>query len=296
MDLRLEKIDLLSLIGVPQANAESFHFVSRLDDATLSKLCVPDEAALCPESTARGEALTYISSGTDLLAVGMTIGPFSLATRLMQDPVTASGLFGAGMGGDEAVEVRLLEQCLRVAEAAVLRSLRSQVEQDAKAVMVCEPAASSAFISPRQVKAGSDIFERLVMEPNLRLKAFLDKAGVDLIFHNCGELTPQMVEAFAHRLRPVILSLGSSRRLWEDAELVPKDVVLYGNLPSKSFYSDAVMPVEEVERRIEELVRKMRQCGHPHIAGTECDVLFVPGAEEPIRQKVDAILTAGVTT
>jgi hypothetical protein len=34
------------------------------------------------------------------------------------------------------------------------------------------------------------------------------------------------------RWSPVILSLGSSRVLWEDAQLVPKHVVLYGNLPS----------------------------------------------------------------
>jgi methanol--5-hydroxybenzimidazolylcobamide Co-methyltransferase len=55
-----------------------------------------------------------------------------------------------------------------------------------------------------------------------------------------------MVEAFANRLHPAILSLGSSRKLWEDARLVPRDVVLYGNLPTKLFYSDSVMPVEEV--------------------------------------------------
>ena len=58
-----------------------------------------------------------------------------------------------------------------------------------------------------------------------------------------------MVEALAHRLHPVILSLGGSRKLWHDARLVPDDVVLYGNLPTKSFYSDGAMPVEEVKRR-----------------------------------------------
>jgi hypothetical protein len=71
---------------------------------------------------------------------------------------------------------------------------------------------------------------------------------------------------------------------------VPKDVVLYGNLPSRSFYSDGAMPVEEVVRRAEELVAKMKECGHPHILGSECDVLFVPGAEDQIRRKVDAMM------
>jgi hypothetical protein len=158
--------------------------------------------------------------------------------------------------------------------------------------MICEPAACTAYISPRQVKAGSLLFEHLVMEPNLRLKAVMDEAGCDLIFHDCGELVDPMVEAFAQRLHPVILSLGSSRTLWEDARLVPKDVVMYGNLPSKHFYSDETMPVEEVVRRTAELAAKMKACGHPHIVGSECDVLFVPGAQQTIRKKVDAMIHA----
>jgi hypothetical protein len=156
--------------------------------------------------------------------------------------------------------------------------------------MICEPAANKAFLSPRQMKAGSSIFERLVMEPNLRVKAALEAAGCDLIFHDCGELIDPMVEAFATRLHPVILSLGSSRKLWEDAQLVPRDVVLYGNLPSKSFYSDGAMPIEEVVRRTEELVSRMAACGHPHIVGSECDVLFVAEAQDTIRKKVAAML------
>jgi hypothetical protein len=157
-------------------------------------------------------------------------------------------------------------------------------------MMICEPAACTAFISPRQLKAGSDIFETLVMEPNLRLKAVLDEAGCDLIFHDCGELIDMMVEAFATRLHPSILSLGSSRRLWEDARLVPPDVVLFGNLPSKSFYSDGAMPLGEVLRRTEELVNRMAASGHPHIVGSECDVLFVPEARETIEKKIGAML------
>ena len=123
--------------------------------------------------------------------------------------------------------------------------------------MVCEPAASTAFLSPRMIKRGSSIFERLVLEPNSRLCRILRDAKADLIFHNCGELTREMVRAFAIRLEPAVLSLGASRNLWEDAALVPDSVVLYGNLPSKSFYSDGDMPVEEVRRRCGELVRAM---------------------------------------
>jgi hypothetical protein len=294
MDLRLEKIDLLALAGISESDAERYHFSSPLDEATLATLCGEQTVPLCPGSVARNEALASIATQQDLVPVGMAIGPFSLTTRLLADPITLAALAGSGVEAVDSAEVRLLWQCLRVSEAAVLRSVRSQVRNGAKAIMICEPTASIAFISPRQLKAGSNLFERLVMEPNLRLKAALEEAGCDLIFHDCGELIDPMVEAFAHRLHPMILSLGSSRKLWEDAHLVPSDVVLYGNLPSKSFYSDGAMPVEEVVRRTEELVAKMKACGHPYIVGSECDVLFVPEAQDAIRKKVDAMMFGAV--
>jgi hypothetical protein len=291
MDLRLEKIDLLALAGIAETEAERYHFTASLDETALATLCGAQTVPLCAGSLARNEALASIATQHDLIPVGMAIGPFSLTTRLLADPITITAMAGSGVEAEDSDEVRLLWQCVRVSEAAVLRSVRSQIQNGAKAIMICEPTACTAFISPRQLKAGSNLFERLIMEPNLRLKAALDEAGCDLIFHDCGELIDPMVEAFARRLHPVILSLGSSRKLWEDARLVPKDVVLYGNLPSKSFYSDGAMPVEEVVHRTEELVVRMRACGHPYIVGSECDVLFVPEAQDAIRKKVDAMMS-----
>ena len=294
MDLRLEKIDLLALAGVSPTEAETFHFSSPLDETTLATLCGEQTVPFCAGSLARNEALALIATKPDLLPVGMAIGPFSLTTRLLADPITLAAMAGSGVEAEDSSDVKLLWQCLRISEAAVLRSVRSQIRNGAKAIMICEPTASIAFISPRQIKAGSNLFERLVMGPNVRLKVALEEAGCDLIFHDCGELIDPMVEAFAHRLHPVILSLGCSRKLWEDARLMPKDVVLYGNLPSKTFYSDGAMPVEEVVRRTEELVVKMKACGHPYIVGSECDVLFVPEAQETIRKKVDAMMFGAV--
>jgi hypothetical protein len=294
MDLRLEKADLLALAWIPETQSETYLFTAPLDEGLLTRLCGEQTQAICPGSLARDEALAIIATRSDLVPVGMAIGPFSLTTRLLADPITAAAMAGTGVEEEDSDDVRLLWQCLRVSEAAVLRSVRSQIRHGAKAIMICEPAACKAFISPRQ--AGSNLFERLVMEPNMRLKAALEAAGCDLIFHNCGELTDSMVEVFGTRLHPVIMSLGCSRKLWEDAARVPKDVVLYGNLPSKSFYSDGAMPVEEVIRLTEELVEKMKACGHPYIVGTECDVLFVPGAQDTIRAKVDAMMFGAVAS
>lgn len=290
MDLRLEKIDLLALAGVPENKVESYHFRSPIDPSVLTWICGDQWTPLCAGSRARDEAIAYIAEETDLVPVGMAIGPFSLTTRLMADPITAAARAGKGVSARESRSVRLLWQCLQAAQAIILRSIRSQIEHGAKAIMLCEPAASTAFISPRQMKSGATLFETLVMEPNLHIKGFLDAIDCDLIFHNCGELVDPMVEAFARRLHPAMLSLGSSRKLWEDARLVPDDVVLYGNLPTKSFYSDGAMPLAEVIRQTEELAAKMDACRHPFILGSECDVLSVPGAEERIRQKVDAMM------
>ena len=290
MDLRLEKIDLLALAGVSAQEAEAFHFTAPLDEAMLEQLCGEQTVPLCPGTLARNGALDYIATLPDLIPVGMAIGPFSLTTRLMADPISAAALAGSGLASEDSADVNLLWQCLHVAEAAVQRSALNQIAHGARAIMICEPTACTAFISPRQLKAGSNLFERLVMGPNLRLKAVLDQAGCDLIFHDCGELIDPMVEAFGNRLHPVILSLGSSRKLWEDARLVPADVVLYGNLPTKSFYSDGAMPLEEVVRRTDELVANMKACGHPYIVGSECDVLYVAEAHETIARKVDAMM------
>jgi len=37
----------------------------------------------------------------------------------------------------------------------------------------------------------------------------------------------------------------------------------------------------------------MRQAGHPHILGSECDVLHVPEAAERIWRKIRAMLEVG---
>ncbi len=157
-------------------------------------------------------------------------------------------------------------------------------------MMLCEPAANRVYLSPKQIERGSDVFERFVMQPNLRVKALLEESGADLILHDCGELTDFMVEQFATRIHPVILSLGSSRKLWEDARLVPRDVVLFGNLPTRNFYSDEAVPPERAVELAEELVAAMRAAGHPFILGSECDVLHVPEYAETIRRKVEVAL------
>jgi uroporphyrinogen-III decarboxylase len=216
----------------------------------------------------------------------MGIGPFSLTTKLIADPITPVYLAGTGLSAQDDPEVALLERLLVLSELVIDRYLRAQIAAGARAIIICEPAANLVYFSPNQLATNPALFERFVMAPMQRLTRTLETAGVDLIFHDCGELTTDMVKRFA-TLGAVMISFGSSRRLWEDAALVPKDTVLYGNLPTKSF-SSPTLTTCEVERLAQDLVARMHAAGHPFILGSECDVLSVPGKEAEILAKVDA--------
>jgi len=292
MDLRLEKADLLGILGVPESDVDRFHFQVPPGADVVARLKAASNSPFARRNQAHIEAIRYIDEQTDLMPIGMAIGPFSLTTKLIADPITPIAMAGMGVTASEDSGVAMVEHCLELAELTVARSLRAQTAAGAKAVLICEPAANIVYLSPKQIEAGSDIFERFVMQPNLRLKRELAEAGVDLIFHDCGQLNDAMVRQYAERLDPVILSLGSSRKLWEDAALVPENVVLFGNLPTKSFYSDSVMPVDQVESMTLELIARMKAVGHPHILGSECDVLHVPEAADTIREKVAVMLAA----
>jgi len=290
MDLQLEKAILLETLGIPAADVAGFHFEEcpaadrvehvrgRLRDGPLTARMV-----------ANNTAIEYIATRTELIPVGMCIGPFSLMTKLLADPITPVYLAGSGETAEESAEVALVERCLELGVTVILESLRHQIAAGARAIFIAEPAANKVYLSPNQLEAGSDIFGRYVMAYNRRITGLLEEHGVDLFFHCCGELTDQMVAQFAE-LRPVLLSLGSSRNLAEDARLVAKDIVLYGNLPSKQFYSDKVILPETVEKNGRELVAAMKAAGHPFILGTECDTLTVPGCEKQIWSKVDALM------
>jgi uroporphyrinogen-III decarboxylase len=289
MDLRLEKADLVAALR-PGADPETFHFDETPTDAERAQAAAALDSPFRAEQQAQIDAVGHVSRDPGFVALGMAIGPFSLTSKLLKDPITAVGLAGAGLSAAEEPLVACLERCLPLAEQVIRRSLLAQIAAGAAAIIICEPAASSLFISPRQIESGSPVFDRFVIEPLLRLRATLDAAGVSLVLHDCGELTPRMVEALACRVRPAVLSLGSSRKLWEDAALVPEEVVLFGNLPSKHFHSDATLPVERVREMTRELVTRMRAIGRPFILGSECDVLHVPGAAPAIQSKVFAML------
>lgn len=292
MDLKLEKAAMLSMLGIPADQVDQYHFSECPGDEVVARirrhLADPCDQRL----QANVDAIRYTRDHTDLIPVGMTIGPFSLMTKLLADPITPLFMAGSGVSANEDPEVRMVERVLELSTLVIMRSMTLQIKAGAQVMFIAEPAANIAYLSPNQINAGSDIFDRYVMKYDRRLKNCMDAWGVDLFFHCCGELTPYMVRKFAE-LDPALMSLGASRKLYEDCDYVPKSTVLYGNLPSKKFYSDDLCPVSEVRKMATELRQKMAMTGHAFILGSECDILSVPGCEKKIMDKVLAMIDAG---
>lgn len=292
MDLSLEKAELLRHFGVATSDVEKFHFKDaptreqRRDYERFVRNATPGLRAI-----ANLGAVRDVRTKTSLLPVGMCIGPYSLASKLIADPISPTYLAGTHVSPDEEPEVALLEACLEISEVCVMREVALCVAAGARAVFMAEPAANQVYFSPLQLAGGSDIFERCVLRPNRRIADFLSDRGVDLIFHCCGEITDGMLDGFCS-LHPAVLSLGSSTPLWEAAARVPGDIVLYGNLPSKMFYSDPFMPVARVAEETARLAAAMQASGHAFILGTECDTLHVPEYADAIAEKIECMLQA----
>lgn len=290
MDLTVEKEAMLSLLGIDAQAAGEWHFQGCPTQEQIDVITAGAATVCTPRMRANLDAITHVARHSSLIPVGMSIGPFSLLVKIINDPITAIYLAGTGSTAEEDEEVRAVERGLELCMAIILPSIRAQVAAGAKAIFLCEPAANRVYISPKQMDEGVDLFERYVMTHNRRIKKLLDEQGVDLILHDCGELTDAMIAHLAS-LDPAILSLGSPRKLWEISHLVPATTVLFGNLPTKQFYSEQVMPMEKVEALTSELVERMAALKRPFILGSECDVLSVPDSHKIIQGKIERMLT-----
>jgi uroporphyrinogen-III decarboxylase len=287
MDLTIEKAFMLRAMGIGAGDPAAYHFSSPPSGEAVEALERADPLS-SGRMAANCASLRELAASGGPAPIGMSIGPFSLLTKLLSDPIIPVYLAGSGVPAEESEEVALLQALLPLCESVVLASCRRQIEAGAAAIFVCEPAANEVFFSPKQLAEGSSVFADFVIEPNMRLKSLLDSAGADLLFHDCGSLTPGMVSAFAE-LDPALLSLGSAVKLWELEPYVPESTVIFGNLPTKKFYSDEEVPVEAVSAMVREIEDRLGPSGHPFIVGSECDILSMPGYEDTIRRKVEAL-------
>ncbi|WP_404423760.1 uroporphyrinogen decarboxylase family protein [Nibricoccus sp. IMCC34717] len=294
MDLQIEKEFLLAQLGIGADRFEKFHFTeggpTEADAAKLHAALAT--AAPTAKMSAACEAIRTVAQVPDLVPMGMCIGPFSLFTKLHADPITL--VYSAAGDPDADEERAAVLRTLEMTTEVILHWLRAQIAAGAKAVCVCEPACNLVYLSPKQLDADPGMLEYFVLSFNRRIRALFAEHDVDLVFHDCGEVTSAMIRAFG-TLDPAVLSLGSSVSLWDAAAHVPQTTVLYGNLPTKKFYSDAEYPIERVSRDSTELRKRMKCVGHPFILGSECDVLCVHGSEHTIWNKVQAMLSSSLS-
>jgi len=292
MDLTLEKDILLRTMGIPASQTEAFHF-DGIPDPELCARMRPDVDVLAlPRIKANCEALSLLRDGGKVIPVGMSIGPFSLLSKLVKDPITAIYMAGTGVEPEDDDEVAMIHAVLKLSETIVHATCAAQIKAGARAIFLCEPAANLVYFSPNQIRDGSTVYDDFVTQPNLRLKAMFDATETDLLFHNCGELIPEMISSFG-TLNPKVISFGSTVKLWEIEPYVASDVVIFGNLPTKKFYSDEDVPLSGIADRVAEIEAKLGPSGHPYIISSECDVLSMPGYEKTIMAKVNAMCGCG---
>jgi uroporphyrinogen-III decarboxylase len=285
MDLRVEKRALGELLGIPPSMLEEFHLHAPLEQGqTTTLLNAVREKGITPRMEVTCGALQRVAIDAPSFPVGMCIGPFSLLTKLVEGMITAVFMISQGFEPEDDPSVALALDLLPVTMELVRGYAVAQVKAGAKAVIICEPAANKVYISPNVMESGSGIFSQFVLEPVRSIADSIEEAGAAFILHDCGELTPEMISSLAS-LRPSMLSLGSSVNLAQAASLVPQDVVLFGNVPSKFFPSDADMPEGIVREICAGLRGSMDASGHPYILGSECDILSVGGKEDAIMRK-----------
>lgn len=288
MDLRIEKEWLLSEFGVPAEEIDTYHFHNGLTQAEVEKTRAMLNSAPTPSMKASVDAIEYVTKTGDLVPMGMCIGPFSMMTKLIDDPITAIFMAGIDPTDKDAISVF---SALEISTLIICRWIEMQILAGAKAVCICEPAYNTVYISPNQFKANPQILHDLVIRYHLQIKELLNKHDVDMVFHDCGVLCDEIITS-VNELDPAILSLGSPSDLATAAKLTQPQTVLFGNLPSKKFYSDNEMTEQDVREQSKALLKEMHATGHPFILATECDVLCVSGCEHTIMKKVMAMLDA----
>lgn len=292
MDLALEKDLMLQTMGVVKnsVEAEGFLFSDMPTDEAIQTVTDSMDVMVNQRMKASCEAISYIAENGEkdgIIPIGMSIGPFSLLTKLMNDPITAVFMAGSGMDAEDDESIELAETMLTLSVKVISAYWKSQAKAGAKAMFNCEPAANLVYFSPKQIDEGSKVFEHFVIEPNKILCKILEEENVDFLLHDCGELTEGMIRSLS-LLNPKVFSFGSSVNLWEAESYIDKDIVLFGNLPSKKFYSDEVT-IENLSERTKEIVDKLKPSGHPFIIASECDILAMKGYENIIMEKVVAL-------
>src|SRR5690606_18420888 len=107
---------------------DTFHFDGPPDEKLMARLESNLGKPPSVRLQANVEAIGYLARETDLVPVGMCIGPFSLMTKLLADPITAVYIAGTGVTAEQDPEVLAVERTLELTIMVILRSIRLQLD------------------------------------------------------------------------------------------------------------------------------------------------------------------------
>ena len=109
--------------------APGFHFKQAPTATEVQAMITALAAPLPPALKAQVDAVRFVvRSAPDLVPCAMTIGPFSLMTTLLEDPISAVYLASTGATANDEPAVALLDVALELSMRAVERSLRAQLD------------------------------------------------------------------------------------------------------------------------------------------------------------------------
>ena len=172
MDLSIEKSELLNLLGITEKDV--FRFNYNLSDEIIEKLKDNLDKKPIPRLKSLCDAICYVKQNSGLIPVGMLIGPFSLMTKLLVDPIVPVFLAASGISGEEDPGIKNVEILLELAVIIIKRSAKLQIDAGAELMCVCEPAANMAFISPDLLTEDNDIFDKYVISYNKQIVDYTD--------------------------------------------------------------------------------------------------------------------------
>ena len=274
------RVDALAAVSYMDLSLEAEAFgadikFSENEVPTVTGCLVPDEKAAellkvpTPESGRTGICLEGVKKALDLIddrpVFAGIIGPFSLAGRLVD--VNKAMIYCKK-------KPELLHTVLKKVVEFLIEYAKAYKEAGAHGVMMAEPL--SGLLSPKLEAEFSAPYVREIAEA-LRTEDFL------VIYHNCGNYTPKMMESIASNGCDAY-NFGNAVDMAAFMEKWPDDLIAMGNID----------PVEEFTNGTAESMRAatlelMEKCSgyRNFIISSGCDI--PPGAK---WENIDAFFGA----
>lgn len=216
------------------------HPVSTID--SLKTLAVPD-----PKRSGRMpvflETMRLLGRNLIVIKIAEVSGPFTLAATLG----------GTGIYGDVRKDPGKVETLLRYCEKVIIGYARSLVNAGADMILVAEPSGS---------QLSAPAYERFSLPFTRNI---IRSVKVQCILHICGKaghLIEKMCTSGAAALSIDDVNLP------EILDIVPRNIVIIGNISPARFYTDSPAEIEARTLNLLEAVKKRRE----FLAAPGCDL------------------------